>query len=149
MLPAVYKAKRKPLAQGTLSPMSASSTAENVSNALAHLEIIKDGDVFPVLLETFLFGILTILFLASTYILNSRGLHSRPRLLMFILTLTMYALAGTLWAFGVYAVWVDLSISIPFDLAGGDGPAPGDHIPYTNFAEEVLGATTSVLWEVT
>ncbi|KAI0322057.1 hypothetical protein OF83DRAFT_1167851 [Amylostereum chailletii] len=119
---------------------------EQVSLALNTLSIAKIIRIFPLLFETFLFGILTLLVIASTYVLSSKGLRSRPRLLMLILTLTMYALSAAIWAIDVHAAWYDLSIIIPFVLAGSDGgPAPGKNPYYTVLVEEVLVAVISVI----
>ncbi|KAI0309541.1 hypothetical protein OF83DRAFT_1179507 [Amylostereum chailletii] len=126
---------------------------EQVSVALTDLTAIKYQRIFPLLLGTFFFAVLTVLVIASTYVLSSKGLRSRSRLLMLISILTMYALSAALWAIDVDAMWNDLSILIPFDLAGGDGTSPAnDSNYYTSFAEQVLLAAifimsdTIVLW---
>ncbi|KAI0309637.1 hypothetical protein OF83DRAFT_1179392, partial [Amylostereum chailletii] len=119
---------------------------EQVSLALHDLGGTKIERIFPLLFETFLFGILTLLAMTSTYVLSSKGLRSRPRLLMLILTLAMYTLSATMWAIDVHSAWYDLSIIIPLDLSGGDGTAPGnDPNIYTTLVENVLVAVVSIM----
>ncbi|KAI0320046.1 hypothetical protein OF83DRAFT_671440 [Amylostereum chailletii] len=77
---------------------------------------------------------------------SSKGLHSRPRLLMLILTLTTYALSAAIWAIDVHTAWYDLSVMIPLDLSGGDGSAPGnDSNLYAVLVEDVLVAVISII----
>ncbi|KAI0309560.1 hypothetical protein OF83DRAFT_48690 [Amylostereum chailletii] len=64
---------------------------------------------------------------------------------MLILTLTMYAMSAAVWAIDVKSAWVDLSIEIPLDLAGGDADIPGsDSNTYTDLVENVLTAAISI-----
>ncbi|KAF5360276.1 hypothetical protein D9758_009133 [Tetrapyrgos nigripes] len=72
--------------------------------------------VFPLLVETFLWASYTLLIVASTYILLSRGIRSRPKKIMLALTLAMYALSTLDWAIDVRHVWTDLEVSIPGQL---------------------------------
>ncbi|KAI0312584.1 hypothetical protein OF83DRAFT_632350 [Amylostereum chailletii] len=126
--------------------MSDCLSPAQVTMALTDSAGTKVERIFPLLFETFLFGILTLFVIASTYVLSSKGLRSRPRLMMLISTLTMYTLSAALWAFDVHAAWHDLSIMIPFDLAGGDGSAPGqDSNLYTGLVEGVFGAVISIM----
>ncbi|KAI0308866.1 hypothetical protein OF83DRAFT_148433 [Amylostereum chailletii] len=119
---------------------------EQVSLALNDLAGTNIQRIFPLLFETFLFGILTLLVIVSTYVLSSKGLRSRPRLLMLILTLTIYTLSAALWAIDVQSAWYDLSIMIPLDLAGGDGTAPGnDSNVYAVPVTDVLVAVISII----
>ncbi|KAI0313217.1 hypothetical protein OF83DRAFT_573163 [Amylostereum chailletii] len=119
---------------------------EQVSLALTHLVGTRIVAIFPLIFVTFLFGILTLLVITSTYVLSSKGLHSRPRLLMLILTLTMYALSAAIWAIGVHSAWYDLSTIIPLDLAGGEGGAPGNDSNFsTGFVADVLAAVVSII----
>ncbi|KAI0319499.1 hypothetical protein OF83DRAFT_784997 [Amylostereum chailletii] len=119
---------------------------EQVSLALFYLATTKIQRIFPLLFQTFFFGILSLLVIASTYVLSSKGLGSRPRLLMLILTLTIYTLSAAIWAIEVHAVWYDLSIQIPSDLAGGDGSAPGNKSNlYTGLVENVLAAVVAIM----
>ncbi|KAI0310941.1 hypothetical protein OF83DRAFT_1178045 [Amylostereum chailletii] len=119
---------------------------EQVTIALTDLAGTRIDRIFPLLFETFLFGILTLLVIASTYVLGSKGLRSRPRLLMLILTLTMYTLSAAIWAIDVDSACYDLSVMIPVDLAGGDGGAPGnDSNLYTALVEAVLVAVVYII----
>ncbi|KAI0029518.1 hypothetical protein K488DRAFT_88659 [Vararia minispora EC-137] len=52
----------------------------------------------PVVFETGLFGIFSLLFWLSAYVLARRGLHSRQYALLFILVLVMYASGAAHWA---------------------------------------------------
>ncbi|KAI0319491.1 hypothetical protein OF83DRAFT_1110151 [Amylostereum chailletii] len=117
---------------------------KRVSLALSDLAYTKKQVIFPLLFETFLFGILTLLVIVSTYAISSKELRSRPRRLLVIVTLTMYALSAALWSFDVYAMWYDMSVMIPADLATGDSIAPGSN-PNTDFAEDVLFAVIFVM----
>ncbi|KAI0309638.1 hypothetical protein OF83DRAFT_1179394 [Amylostereum chailletii] len=126
--------------------MSDCLSPEQVSLALTDLATTSIGRIFPLLFETFLFGVLSLLVIVSTYVLSLKGLRSRPRLLMLILTLTMYALSAALWAIDVYSAWDHLSIIIPLDLAGGEGTTSGnDSNFYTVLVTNILAAVVSIM----
>ncbi|KZV66277.1 hypothetical protein PENSPDRAFT_97250 [Peniophora sp. CONT] len=112
--------------------------AEAVRQSLAQT---TDFRIFPLLAETVLWAIFTVLIATSTYILLSRGLQSRSNQVMLTLTLVMYALSTLDWAIDVRRVWTDLKISLPAELSS---PVPGeDELDKLNVALRIVQAITN------
>ncbi|KAF9062285.1 hypothetical protein BDP27DRAFT_1428064 [Rhodocollybia butyracea] len=91
-------------------------TATEVDNVRQSLADSTNFFVFPLIAETVLWGIFTVLICTSTTLLVSRGLHARSKQVMLVLTLLMYVLSTLDWAIDVRRVWTDLKISIPAEL---------------------------------
>ncbi|KAF9067917.1 hypothetical protein BDP27DRAFT_1403527 [Rhodocollybia butyracea] len=87
---------------------------EGVRQTLAET---TDFRVFPLLVETILWAIFTVLIFTMSYIVISRGLRARSKQIMLAFTLVMYTLATLDWAIDVRRVWTDLKVSIPEELS--------------------------------
>ncbi|KAJ7435272.1 hypothetical protein FB451DRAFT_1464395 [Mycena latifolia] len=83
-------------------------TAEQVQLHSENLASTVNFRVFPVLAETVLY--------ASSYILVTRGLHSRSSKLMLAVTLVMFGLSTWDWAVDVHLLRDDLKLFLPADL---------------------------------
>jgi len=82
------------------------------------LQQTTDFRVFPLLAETILWAIFTVLIVTSTCILLSNGgLHTRAKQVMLTLTLVMYVLSTLDWAIDVRRLWTDLKRSLPAELS--------------------------------
>ncbi|VDC05837.1 unnamed protein product [Peniophora sp. CBMAI 1063] len=98
---------------------------------MAEVEVVRqdlaqttDFRIFPLLAETVLWVIFSVLIVTSAHILLSRGLRSRANRIMFALTLIMYTLSTLDWAIDVRRVWTDLKISLPAELSS---PPQNEH----------------------
>ncbi|KAI0740870.1 hypothetical protein C8Q76DRAFT_765465 [Earliella scabrosa] len=91
-----------------------SSSSEGLSPASAarlrrQLTTLAHDRVFPLVVETALYAIFTVLVATSTYIFCKRGLrHSWSNRVMLAATLAMYALSTLDWAIDVRLLWNDL-----------------------------------------
>ncbi|KAJ6555298.1 hypothetical protein B0H10DRAFT_1220361 [Mycena sp. CBHHK59/15] len=98
-------------------------TAEQVQLHSEHLASTTDFRVFPILVETVLYAIFTVLITTSSYILTTRGLRSRPSKMMLAITLVMYGLSTWDWAIDIHLLRDDLKVFLPADLI----QPPPDH----------------------
>ncbi|KAF9256467.1 hypothetical protein L218DRAFT_1081347 [Marasmius fiardii PR-910] len=103
--------------------MSEILTAEQVELHRQNLASLTDFQVFPVLTETALFAIFTILIITSSYILITRGLASRTSKIMLTITLILYGLSTWDWAIDVLLLRDELKVLLPGDLV----QPPPDH----------------------
>ncbi|VDC05836.1 unnamed protein product [Peniophora sp. CBMAI 1063] len=97
--------------------MSGALAAAEVEVVRQDLAQTTDFRIFPLLAETVLWAIFTVLIVTSTHILLSRGLRSRSNRIMLAFTLIMYVLSTLDWAIDVRRVWTDLKISLPAELS--------------------------------
>ncbi|TFK90272.1 hypothetical protein K466DRAFT_395180 [Polyporus arcularius HHB13444] len=73
------------------------------------LTVLAHNRVFPVVVETALYAIFTILIIVSTYLICRRGVRrSWPNTIMLAATLAMYALSTLDWAIDIRLLWADL-----------------------------------------
>ncbi|KAF7351740.1 hypothetical protein MSAN_01607200 [Mycena sanguinolenta] len=103
--------------------MATALTAEQVQLHAAHLASTTDFKVFPLLVETALYAMFTILIMMSTYFLTTRGLRSRSSKVMLAVTLVMYGLSTYDWAIDIHLLRDDLKVFLPADLI----QPPPDH----------------------
>ncbi|RPD57863.1 hypothetical protein L226DRAFT_540174 [Lentinus tigrinus ALCF2SS1-7] len=99
--------------------LSAATTARLRKDltALAH------NRVFPVVVETALYAIFTVLIIASTYLICRRGVRrSWPNAIMLAATLSMYALSTLDWVIDIRLLWNDLRTLMFFGLPGRTEP---------------------------
>ncbi|KAF9265017.1 hypothetical protein L218DRAFT_997974 [Marasmius fiardii PR-910] len=104
--------------------MSTALTTEQVEVHRQKLASLTDFRVFPVLTETALFAIFTILIMTSSYILLTQGLASRTSKMMLATTLILYGLSIWDWAIDVLFLRDDLKVFLPSDLIQ---PLPDHH----------------------
>jgi hypothetical protein len=93
-----------------------SLTEVEVDVVRQNLQQTTDFRVFPLLVETALWAIYTVLISISTYLAVFRGLQTRSKKTMLAFMLVMYLLSTLDWAIDVRRVWTDLKISIPGEL---------------------------------
>ncbi|KAJ7362499.1 hypothetical protein DFH08DRAFT_930819 [Mycena albidolilacea] len=98
-------------------------TVEQVQLHSDNLTSTANFRVFPLLVETALYAIFTVLIVASTYLLLTRGRRSRANKMMLCVTLVMYCLASWEWAVDVHRLRDDLKVLLPADLV----QPPPDH----------------------
>ncbi|KAJ6514046.1 hypothetical protein DFH09DRAFT_1197032 [Mycena vulgaris] len=91
-------------------------TAEQAQLHASHLASSTNFLLFPLLVETVLYAIFTVLIFISSYILIARGFRSRSGKIMLAVTLVMYGLAAWDWAVGVHLLRDDLKVFLPSDL---------------------------------
>ncbi|KAJ6484582.1 hypothetical protein DFH09DRAFT_397258 [Mycena vulgaris] len=91
-------------------------TAEQAQLHADHLVSVTNFRVFPLLVETVLYSIFTVLIVIASYILVVRGLSSRSSKIMLAVTLIMYGLATWDWAVEVHLLRDDLKLLLPADL---------------------------------
>ncbi|KAJ7664677.1 hypothetical protein DFH06DRAFT_1188336 [Mycena polygramma] len=103
--------------------MASALTVEQVQFHSAHLSSTTNFLVFPLLVETALYAIFTVLVIASSYILITRGLRSRASKMMLGVALIMYGLSSWEWAIDVHLVRDELKVLLPADLV----QPPPDH----------------------
>ncbi|KAJ6460514.1 hypothetical protein C8R45DRAFT_1029296 [Mycena sanguinolenta] len=96
--------------------MATALTAEQIQLHAAHLASTTDFKVFPLLVETMLYAMFTILIMMSTYFLTTRGLRSRSSKVMLAVTLVMYGLSTYDWAIDIHLLRDDLKVFLPADL---------------------------------
>ncbi|KAJ7885016.1 hypothetical protein B0H13DRAFT_2666910 [Mycena leptocephala] len=96
---------------------------EQVQLHLQHLANTTNFRVFPILAETVLYAIFTVLICMSSYILITRGLRSRSSKIMLAVTLVLYALSTWDWAIDIQLLRDDLKVFLPADLI----QPPPDH----------------------
>ncbi|KAJ7124382.1 hypothetical protein C8R44DRAFT_783409 [Mycena epipterygia] len=80
--------------------MNSSSHIAAVEQALFDSVKLVPG----MIIESALFGVLSLLVLFSTVTLFQRGIEFRPRLFMLVATLTMYVASGTHWGLNLYTM---------------------------------------------
>ncbi|TBU27851.1 hypothetical protein BD311DRAFT_759427 [Dichomitus squalens] len=120
---------------------TAGLSAASAKRLRTELTTLAEHRVFPVVVETALFAIFTIIILTSTYILFKRGIRkSRPNVLMLSATLAMYAISTLDWAIDIRLLWNDLHT---LTLTG----VPVSHPPFgvSDPALLVLQGITSVI----
>ncbi|KAJ7464308.1 hypothetical protein B0H11DRAFT_2285165 [Mycena galericulata] len=104
--------------------MSASGlTAEQVQLHRQNLADTTNFRIYPILAETVLYAIFTVLIVTSSYILITRGLRSRSSKMMLAVTLIMYGLSTWDWAVDIRLLRDELEVFLPSDLI----QPPPDH----------------------
>ncbi|KAJ7221245.1 hypothetical protein GGX14DRAFT_429342, partial [Mycena pura] len=101
----------------------AALTEQQVQLHATNLANTANFRVFPILVETVLYAIFTVLIITSSNILIARGLNSHLGKTMFSVTLVMYALSTYDWAVDVHLVRDELQVLLPADLM----QPPPDH----------------------
>ncbi|KAK6984851.1 hypothetical protein R3P38DRAFT_3103168 [Favolaschia claudopus] len=103
--------------------MATTPMQDQVEIHRANLASTTNFRVFPVLVETALYAIFTVLISVSSYLLLSRGLRSRSNKVMLAITLTMYLFSTWEWALDIHFLRDDLKVFLPADLI----QPPPDH----------------------
>ncbi|KAJ7206309.1 hypothetical protein GGX14DRAFT_568281 [Mycena pura] len=101
----------------------AALTEQQVQLHATNLANTANFRVFPILVETVLYAIFTILIITSSNILIGRGLQGRPAKIMLGVTLVMYGLSTYDWAVDIHLLRDDLKVFLPADLM----QPPPDH----------------------
>jgi len=96
--------------------MATTLTADQVQLHLQHLASTTNFRVFPILAETVLYAMFTMLICMSSYILITRGLRSRSSQMMLAVTLILFALSTWDWAIDILLLRDDLKVFLPADL---------------------------------
>ncbi|KAL0057852.1 hypothetical protein AAF712_015502 [Marasmius tenuissimus] len=96
--------------------MSTVLNQQQVEEHRQKLASFTDFRVFPVLAETVLYAIFTVLIITSSYILLTRGLRSRSTRMMLATTVILYGLSTWDWAIDILFLRDDLKIFLPADL---------------------------------
>ncbi|KAJ7064202.1 hypothetical protein C8F01DRAFT_1275459 [Mycena amicta] len=96
--------------------MVSALTAEEVQLHATHLGTTTNFKIFPLLVETVLYAIFTVLISTSSYILITHGIRGRSSKLMLGVTLTMFAMSTWDWAIDIHLLRDDLMIFLRADL---------------------------------
>ncbi|KAJ8073311.1 hypothetical protein PM082_020186 [Marasmius tenuissimus] len=96
--------------------MSTALDQQQVEEHRQKLASFTDFRVFPVLAETVLYAIFTVLIITSSYILLTRGRGSRYTRMMLATTIILYGLSTWDWAIDILLLRDDLKVFLPADL---------------------------------
>ncbi|KAI0311125.1 hypothetical protein OF83DRAFT_1087917 [Amylostereum chailletii] len=124
--------------------MSGGLTHDQVQLVRDWLSGVITARVFPMILETALFAIFTVLFGISTGILVSKGLRTRPNPAMFTLTLVMYTASAALLAVDIKIMRNELTVLLP-ELLSPEGEVNIDVVDIVHRLDNAWIFTTDVL----